>query len=131
MTRGCCFVVNNLCWSFSGPPSPPIITNVDVNYNAIKVSWQTLASSQDTPITGLVLEIKKLRLGKFEIWKRTQFTAKSNYFILGNLSKGTYYKVCLYATNVAGQSNGSEERLIKTPTEGESVCYELLLKERR
>lgn len=103
--------------NFSGPPSPPIITSIDVNYNAIKVTWEIPPSKQDTPITGHVLQIRN-KLDQFKKWEDFKFSAKSNYFILGGLSKGTHYGVRLYATNVAGQSNASDEKQVKTPMEG-------------
>ncbi|KAJ7381373.1 Neural cell adhesion molecule 1 [Desmophyllum pertusum] len=99
------------------PPSPPIITNIDVNYNAIKITWQTPPSKQDTPITGHVLQIKK-KLEQFNKWKEFKFSAKSNYFIVRNLTKATPYRLRLYATNVAGRSNASFEKQVKTLTEG-------------
>ena len=66
-----------------------------------------------------MLQIKK-QLGALKKWKdkEVKFGGKSNYFILGNLTKATRYKVRLYATNVAGRSNASEEEQVKTLTEG-------------
>lgn len=110
----------------AGPPSPPTITNIEVNYNALKVTWKTPSSKQDTPITGQVIRIKKTR----ERLKRRKidefmFQAKSNYFILRNLTKGTQYSIWLYATNVAGRSNASKEKQVKTLTEGKLVTVPL------
>ncbi|KAL9964825.1 hypothetical protein ACROYT_G028515 [Oculina patagonica] len=109
------------------PPSQPIITNIEVNYNAIKVTWQSPPSKQNTPITGYVLKIKKT-LGQGNKWEKINFKAKSDYFILGNLSRRTHYRVCLYATNVAGRSNASEERQVTTPIKGRPGLPTLHLK---
>ena len=111
----------NIAGNFSGPPSPPIITNIDVNYNAIKVTWETPPSRQDTPITGHVLQIQK-KQDQFKKWQDFKFSAKSNYFILRDLSKGMGYGVRLYANNVAGKSNVSDEKQVKTPLEGQLWC---------
>lgn len=81
------------------------------------MTWEIPPSKQDTPITGHVLQIRN-KLDQFKKWEDFKFSAKSNYFILGGLSKGTHYGVRLYATNVAGQSNASDEKQVKTPMEG-------------
>jgi len=82
------------------------------------VTWEIPPSKQDTPITGHVLQIQNKQY-QFKKWEDFKFSAKSNYFILRDLSKGTHYGVRLYATNVAGKSNVSEEKQVKTPIEGE------------
>lgn len=102
--------------SVIGPPSPPIITHIDVTHNAIKVEWNIPTTKQTTPITEYVLRIKKL--GDFTSIEVT-FQAKSNYYILGNLTRGTNYTVWLYATNVAGRSNASEGKQVETLINGE------------
>ena len=102
--------------SVIGPPSPPIITHIDVTHNAIKVEWNVPTTKQTTPITGYVLRIKKQ--GDFTSIEVT-FQAKSNYYILGNLTRGSNYTVWLYATNVAGRSNASEGKQVETLINGE------------
>ena len=99
-----------------GPPSPPIITNIDVTHNAIKVEWNIPTTKQNTPITGYMLRIKKQ--GDFTSIEVT-FQAKSNYYILGNLTRGSNYTVWLYAINVAGRSNASEGKQVETQINGE------------
>ena len=88
-----------------------------MNYNALKVTWNAPSSKQDTPITGRVLRIRK-KLDKSKKWNEIAFQARSNYFILRNLTEGTFYSLRLYATNIAGRSNASEEE-VKTLEKGE------------
>lgn len=102
--------------SVIGPPSPPIITHIDVTHNTIKVEWNIPTTEQTTPITGYVLRIKKQ--GHFTSIEVT-FQTKSNYHILGNLTRGSNYTVWLYATNVAGRSNASEGKQVETLINGE------------
>ena len=82
------------------------------------MTWENPLSRQDTPITGHVLQIQK-KQDEFKKWEDFKFSAKSNYFILKDLSKGTHYGVRLYANNVAGKSNVSEEKQVNTPLEGQ------------
>ena len=88
-----------------------------MNYNALKVTWKAPSSKQDTPITGHVLRIKK-KQDKLNEWTEIVFKAKSNYFILRNLMEGTIYSLRLYATNIVGRSNASDEE-VKTLKKGE------------
>ena len=101
----------------TGPPSPTAIIKIDMNYNALKVTWKAPSSKQDTPITGHVLRIKK-KQDKLNEWTEIVFKAKSNYFILRNLMEGTIYSLRLYATNIVGRSNASDEE-VKTLKKGE------------
>ena len=85
------------------------------------MTWEIPPSKQDTPITRHVLQIQN-KQDHFKKWEDFKFSAKSNYFILGDLSKGTHYGVRLYAANVVGNSNVSEEKQVKTPIQGELQC---------
>ena len=104
----------------SGPPNPPIITHIEANRNALKVTWQEPPSKQDTPITGHVLKIKKKGQQPLN-WKQIALKTKSNYFIVRNLTRATHYRVRLFATNVVGYSNSSAEREVRTLWEGECI----------
>ena len=84
------------CLVSSGPPNPPTIKSIDENSHAIKVTWKKTSSKQDTPITGHVLRITKQ--GELEKWIDIACKAKSNYFILGNLTRETHYTVWLQLT---------------------------------
>ncbi|CAH3030407.1 unnamed protein product [Porites evermanni] len=99
------------------PPTPPVITNVRVNHNALKVTWKLPSSKQNTPITGHVMRIRKESAGP-NIWNEIHFSKQSNYFIVRNLTARTNYSLWLFATNVAGRSNASAVKHVKTLQKG-------------
>ena len=101
----------------AGPPTPPVMTNVRVNHNALKVTWKLPSSKQNTPITGHVMRIRKESAGP-NIWNEIHLSKQSNYFIVRNLTAGTNYSLWLFATNVAGRSNASAVKHVKTLQKG-------------
>ena len=103
---------------YTDPPKPPILKNVKKCYKAIKITWEIPPNHQDTPTTGYVLSIKE-ESAKSTALKEISFPAKSNYFIVTNLSEGNSYRVWLYAVNVAGRSNASKKEHVQMLQEGE------------